>query len=43
MRLGLLDYGVFDFPALWPMEALRCLGEGKISRWLEHRFPSSPA
>jgi hypothetical protein len=33
----------FDFPALWPMEALRCLGEGKISRWLEHRFPSSPA
>lgn len=33
----------FDFPALWPMKALKCLEEGKISRWLEHRFPSSPA
>lgn len=32
----------FDFSQLWPINALESLGEGKISRWVEHRFPDSP-
>lgn len=28
----------FDFPEVWPMEELRNAGDGKIARWLEHRF-----
>ncbi len=28
----------FDFPQVWPTEALKASGSGKISRWLEHRF-----
>jgi len=32
----------FDFSALWPLDSLKTLGEGKISRWLQHRFPDSP-
>lgn len=29
----------FDYTEVWPFEALKELGEGKTSRWLEHRFP----
>jgi len=29
----------FDFSTLWPMEDLRKAGDGKIARWIEHRFP----
>lgn len=28
----------FDFSEVWPMEDLRNAGDGKIARWLEHRF-----
>lgn len=31
----------FDFSAVWPMEELIKAGDGKIARWLEHRFPES--
>lgn len=31
----------FDFPQSWPIDVLENLGVGKISRWLEHRFPDS--
>jgi hypothetical protein len=29
----------FDFADLWPVDSLTGLGEGKVSRWLAHRFP----
>ena len=29
----------FDFSAVWPMEELGKAGNGKIARWMEHRFP----
>jgi len=29
----------FDFPVIWPMDELRNARDGKIARWLEHRFP----
>lgn len=32
----------FDFTALWPVDGLKSLGEGKVSRWLQHRFPENP-
>jgi hypothetical protein len=28
----------FDFSEVWPMDDLRNAGDGKIARWLEHRF-----
>jgi len=28
-----------DLSAVWPMEELGMIGDGKIARWLEHRFP----
>lgn len=28
----------FDFSEVWPMRELRDAGDGKIARWLEHRF-----
>lgn len=28
----------FDFSGVWPMAELREAGDGKIARWLEHRF-----
>lgn len=31
----------FDFAGLWPIDSLMDLGEGKVSRWLAHRFPDS--
>jgi hypothetical protein len=33
----------FDYSRVWPFEELRQFKGDKISRWLEHRFPSSPA
>lgn len=33
----------FDFAELWPIDCLTGLGEGKITRWLQHRFPENPA
>lgn len=32
----------FDFMTLWPIDDLKNLGEGKVSRWLQHRFPQNP-
>ena len=32
-----------DFSELWPVASLKCLGEGKVSRWLQHRFPQRPS
>jgi len=29
----------FDFSNVWPWEKLRETGDGKVARWLEHRFP----
>lgn len=29
----------FDFSAIWPMVELEKEGDGKIARWMEHRFP----
>lgn len=29
----------FDFSAIWPMVDLEKVGDGKIARWMEHRFP----
>jgi hypothetical protein len=29
----------FDFAGLWPFDVLKSTGEGKLSRWVEHRFP----
>lgn len=29
----------FDFSKVLPLEELRATGDGKIGRWLEHRFP----
>lgn len=31
----------FDFSALWPVDSLMSLGDGKLSRWLQHRFPET--
>ena len=28
----------FDFSALWPVDSLKSLGDGQLSRWLQHRF-----
>jgi hypothetical protein len=36
------DVWGFDFMALWPVDGLKSLGEGKVSRWLQHRFPENP-
>jgi hypothetical protein len=33
----------FDFSKVWPFEVLGGLREGKVSRWLQHRFPSGAA
>jgi len=33
----------FDLANLWPLDRLKALGEGKVSRWLQHRFPENPA
>ena len=32
------EFWGFDFSEVWPMEDLRNMGEGKIARWMEHRF-----
>jgi hypothetical protein len=31
----------FDFSRIWPVDSLKRLGKGKISRWLEHRLGGS--
>lgn len=33
----------FDFTEVWPRNELESAGNDKISRWLQHRFPQSPA
>jgi hypothetical protein len=33
----------FDFSKIWPREELESTGNDKISRWLQHRLPGSPA
>ncbi len=33
----------FDFSKVWPFEVLGNLTDGKVSRWLNHRFPSDAA
>jgi hypothetical protein len=30
----------FDFTKVWPVDELASTGNAKISRWLQHRFPS---
>jgi hypothetical protein len=30
----------FDFTRVWPVDELVSTGNAKISRWLQHRFPS---
>lgn len=35
------DLWGFDFTALWPFDSLKVLGEGKVYRWLQHRFPEN--
>lgn len=30
----------FDFDGIWPFPVLKTLGHGKVSRWLDHRFPA---
>jgi hypothetical protein len=32
----------FDYTDVWPFDEMLDFGEGKITRWLEHRFPSNP-
>jgi len=33
----------FDFTQIWPFQNLMESGDEKTSRWLQHRFPDSPA
>lgn len=33
----------FDYANIWPFDDLTQFPDGKITRWLEHRFPENPA
>ena len=33
----------FDFNEVWPRHELESIGNEKVSRWLQHRFPENPA
>lgn len=31
-----------EYTQVWPFDEMHDFGEGKITRWLQHRFPSNP-